>query len=44
MAKLLVHYDIKTENGVRPVNWEYESRPFPDLTAKILFRRRQFSE
>lgn len=41
MSLILLRYDIKTEKGVRPVNWEYQSRPFPDFSANILFKSRQ---
>lgn len=40
LALMLLKYDIKTVNGERPANWEYQSRAIPQLHAKILFRRR----
>ena len=41
LAFMLLKYDIKTQNGVRPSNWEFGPRTVPNMTAKILFRRRR---
>ena len=40
LSFVLTRYDIKTENAMRPQNWEFGIRTLPDMSAKILFRRR----
>lgn len=40
LAFFLLRYDFKTENAVRPKDWEFQSQIIPDLNAKILIRRR----
>lgn len=42
MAYIVMNYDIKCEReGVRPENVHINLAVIPDLTAKILFRKRQ---
>jgi cytochrome P450 len=40
LAFILLRYDIKTETGKRPANWDFGIRSIPDMSAKILFKRR----
>lgn len=41
LAFFLLRYDFKTENAARPKDWEFQSQIIPDLSAKILIRRRR---
>lgn len=42
MAHLILNYDLKMENeGVRPPNVSVALACIPDLTAKVMIRRRQ---
>jgi hypothetical protein len=41
LASLLLRYDIKTKDGVRPVNTKLQAITLPDMKAEILFRRRR---
>ena len=41
LAFFLLRYDFKTENAVRPKDWEFQSQIIPDMSAKILIRRRR---
>ena len=40
LAFFLLRYDVKTENAVRPKDWQFQSQIIPDMSAKILMRRR----
>lgn len=40
MANVLLNYDVKTEDGVRPKNVNMGATFIPNLKAKLLFRRR----
>ena len=40
LAFMLIKYDIKTQDGVRPPDLEFGPRTVPNMTAKILFKRR----
>lgn len=40
MAYLLLNYDVKTEDGVRPKNVNMGAAFIPNPKAKLLFRRR----
>lgn len=40
LAFILLRYEVKTESGKRPENWEFGIRSIPDISAKILFKRR----
>jgi cytochrome P450 len=44
LAFVILRYDVKTENGVRPADWEFQGKMTPDLSAKILIRRREVTE
>lgn len=42
LAHLVLNYDVKLENeGVRPPNFWFISSCSPNLTAEVLFRKRQ---
>lgn len=43
MAYLLIHYDVKLEDGVtaRPKDFEFGSAVVPNLKARVMFRKRQ---
>jgi hypothetical protein len=40
LAILILRYDLKSKTGVRPSNWEFHSRLFPDMSAETLFKIR----
>lgn len=40
LAFVLLRYDVKSPDGVRPSNWEIGIRSVPDMSAKVLFRQR----
>ena len=40
LAFILLRYDIKTKDGVRPADTKFQKFLIPDVKAKILFRRR----
>lgn len=41
LAHILLNYDIKLPgDGSRPANFWYEGQVFPNMTADILFRKR----
>jgi len=43
LATVLVRYDVKTENDLRPKDWEFQAQIIPDMSAKVLMRRREQS-
>ena len=42
LALLLLQYDIKTKDGMRPADTRFQKFLIPNLNAEILFRRRRF--
>lgn len=45
LAHLVLNYDMKLEKeGVRPPNFEIALAVVPNLTAKVLFRRRKVKQ
>jgi hypothetical protein len=41
LAFILLTYDVKTKDGKRPPNQKYQTLTAPNMTAEILFRKRQ---
>ena len=44
LGNVILKYDVKTENGVRPRNFEFHLSELPDMKARLLFRRRVQAE
>jgi len=40
LAFTLLKFDVKTENGIRPADLKFQTFVAPNMTAKILYRRR----
>jgi cytochrome P450 len=40
LAFILLRFDVKTKNGVRPKDWEFQGTILPDVNAEILFKHR----
>ena len=40
LAFTLLRYDVKTESGERPLQQKFGKLLFPDIKAKILYRKR----
>ena len=43
LASVILKYDFTTKDGVRPANELFRGSTMPDMSAKILFRKRQQS-
>jgi len=41
LAFLLLRYDLRTVNGQRPKDLEFEARIIPDINCKLLVRKRK---
>lgn len=44
LGNVILKYDVKTEMGERPKNFEFHLSELPDMKAKILFRKRLLAE
>lgn len=41
LASILLKYDLKTQDGIRPANRVFQLRSLPDIRDSILFRKRR---